>query len=139
MISGTGLAIMMILTMTSCADPEASALLTDGTWSFSDMTTDHEDESIQTLVLAIKAGFTSATLNFEEDDTYILDIPLAGDPETGTWSLIGDDQLILTKDGGDLPQTANIETLSEDKLKYLQTMIDPLTQTTFTLTTTWKR
>ena len=137
-LSGLGIAIFMLIALSSCADPEASALLTDHTWKFDEMTTDHEDEAIQLLVLGISAGYTHATLNFDADDTYILDIPLSQqDPETGTWTLIGDDQLILDDDNSDYPQTFNIETLSEDHLKYLQTLIDPQSQKTFTLTTSW--
>ena len=91
------MALLMALTFSSCSDPEASTLLTDGKWKFKNLTTTSEDPDIITLVNALKMGFTDATLDFQDDGTYIQEF-LIGDPETGSWELIGDDLLVLTSD-----------------------------------------
>ena len=127
---------MMALAMTSCADEDSTALLTDGIWNFSNMTTDSEDEGIKTLVAFAKALMTDATLEFQAGGDYIIDSPLIEEPETGTWSLIGDDQLIMTEEG-EIPSTANIDELTKEKLSYIQTLINPQTQQAFSATTTW--
>ena len=59
------------------------------------------------------------------------------EPTSGTWSLIGEDQLILTEAGG-VPSTANIDVLSKKELKYIETFID-LSQNTYSVTTSWTR
>lgn len=137
-ISGIAIAAAVMLGMTGCADPEASALLTDGAWKFRNITTNSEDDAIKTLVAGIKAFYVDATMEFQDAGDYIIEFALA-DPETGTWELIGDDQLILTDDEQGVPSTVNIDTLTEDKLSYVQTLVDPQTQTTFTVTFTWDR
>jgi hypothetical protein len=136
LFAGLGMALILMVGMTSCADPEASALLTDGTWKFRNMTTNSEDETIKGLVALGKAILTDATLELNSNGEYIIDSPLLQDPETGSWELIGEDQLILTTDDG-APSTANIETLTKDKLSYIETFIEPESQTTYSVTTTW--
>ena len=130
---------MLMLTMTGCSDPEASAQLTDGIWNFSNMTPDRKDETIKGFVALAKALFTDATMEFQDGGVYIQDSPLMEEPETGTWSLVGDDQLILTPDGDDsFPQPANINELTKDKLRYIQTFTDTELNT-YSVTTTWTR
>ena len=63
--------------------------------------------------------------------------PLMEEPSSGTWSLIGDDQLILTEDGG-VAQPANINVLSKKELSYIITGYD-LSQNSYSVTTTWTR
>ena len=74
---------------------------------------------------------------FQEGGTYILTSPLVENPTTGDWQLIGEDQLILDPDG-EATSTANIETLSKDKLSYTETMVD-VQMNSYTITTTWIR
>ncbi len=138
LFSVLGLAILMMLAMTSCADPDASTQLTDGIWNFDDMTTDSEDDNIKGLILLGKALLTDATMDFQSDKTYMMDSPLADEPETGTWSLIGDDQLILTPDDDGFPSTANINELTKDKLKYVETFVDQ-EMNAYSVTTSWVR
>ena len=76
-------------------------------------------------------------LQFQEGGTYILTSPLVENPTTGDWQLIGEDQLILDPDG-EATSTANIETLSKDKLSYTETMVD-VQMNSYTITTTWIR
>ena len=139
LLSGLGIALMLMITMTGCSDPEASAQLTDGIWNFSNMTTDSEDETTQGLIALAKALFTDATMEFQSGGDYIQDSPLLEEPETGTWSLIGDDQLIITPDGeNSIPSTANINELTKDKLVYVVTYVDQELNP-YTVTTTWTR
>jgi hypothetical protein len=62
---------------------------------------------------------------------------LMEEPESGTWSLVGEDQLILHPTDGST-STANIEELTKKKLSYIETYIDQ-SQNSYSLTTSWKR
>ena len=134
----SGLVIPLIFTVafTGC-EKDPDTLLTDGIWNFETLTTDSEDEDIHSLVALAKALMTDATLEFQGAGTYIIDSPLMDNPTTGTWSLIGDDQLILDPDD-ELPSTANIETLTKKELTYLETYSD-MQMNPYTITTTWIR
>lgn len=127
---------ILLLTLTGC-ETDNSTLLTDGVWDFENLTTDSEDETIQGFMALGKALLTDATMEFQVSGDYILDSPLLEEPETGTWSLVGDDQLILDPDD-ELPSTGNIETLSKKELKYMETYYDD-NQNPYTITTTWTR
>jgi hypothetical protein len=135
-LSALGFALMVVFTITGC-DTDKVALLTDGVWDFENMTTNSGDASIKALVLAWKAAMTDATFEIQAGGDYIIVAPLLEEPETGTWSLVGDDQLILTRDGG-FPSTANIETLSRKELKYIQTYVDQQ-MNSYSVTTIWVR
>lgn len=125
-----------MLTLTAC-EKDNQTLLTDGVWTFKNLTTDSEDETITGLIAFAKALLTDATLEFQEGGTYIIDSPLANDPMTGDWQLVGDDQLILDPDDEAL-STSNIETLSKNELVYLETFVDAQ-MNTYTVTTSWTR
>jgi len=111
-------------------------MLTDGVWNFKNMTTDSEDETTQSLVFLAKALMTESTIEFKPDGTYLQTSPLTDEPVSGTWSLIGDDQLVLNSEG-ELTSTANIEVLSKSELSYMETYSD-LSQT-YTVTTSWSK
>ena len=122
--------------MTGCEN-DPSTLLTDGVWSFENLTSDSDDSDIQSWVALAKALMTDATLEFQSGGTYLITSPLAEEPTTGTWSLVGDDQLILNPED-QVASTANIETLSKKELKYIETYFDQ-NQNTYSVTTTWTR
>ena len=130
------LTMTLLFSATGC-EKDNKTLLTDGVWNFKNMTTDSEDETTQNLVFLAKALMTDATLEFQESGDYIMDSPLMDEPTTGTWSLIGDDQLVMTPEG-ELATTANIQVLSRDELKYLETYVD-LSQNPYTITTSWTK
>ncbi len=134
--SGIVMISLLLLTLTGC-ETDNTALLTDGVWNFENLTTDSEDELIQGFIAIGKAVLTDATMEFQTSGDYILDSPLLDDPETGTWTLVGDDQLILDSDD-ELPSTGNIETLTKKELKYMETYVDE-NQEAYTITTTWTR
>ena len=136
MIKGFALTILVMLMLTGC-ETDNQNLLTDGVWTFSNLTTTSEDETIISIVAFAKAVLTDATMEFQEGGTYILSSPLVEEPTTGEWSLIGEDQLILDADG-EVPSTANMETLTKDKLSYMETYVDD-EMNPYTLTTTWVR
>lgn len=135
-ISGVVLSLILLLSLTSC-DKDNSTLLTDGVWTFQNLTTDSDDESIIGLVALGKALLTDATLELQEGGTYILNSPLVDNPTTGEWQLVGDDQLILDPDD-ELPSTSNIETLTKDKLSYMESFVDGQ-MNSYTITTSWTR
>ena len=91
------MSMLVMLTLTAC-EKDNTTLLTDGVWTFQNITTDSEDETIINLIALGKALLTDATMEFQEGGTYILTSPLIEDPSTGEWELIGDDQLILDPD-----------------------------------------
>jgi len=120
-----------------CAgDP--TSLLKDGIWTFEDMTTDSENEDIQSLVTFGKAFMTDATLELQEGGLYIISSPLAEEPTTGEWELVGEDQLILDPDGAISSSVGNIDVLTKKMLKYIETFSDE-NSGTYTTTTTWVR
>ncbi len=127
---------ILLLTLTGCEN-DNTALLTDGVWDFENLTTDSEDELIQVFVALGKVALIDATMEFQTSGDYILDLPRLDDPETGTWSLIGDDQLIIDAED-ELLSTGNIETLSKKELKYIESLVDE-NREAYTITTTWTR
>ena len=135
-LSGFATILVALLLVTGC-ETDNKTLLTDGVWKFSNMTTDSEDEGIIALVTLGKAILTDGTMEFKADETYILSAPLLQNSQTGTWSLIGDDQLIMDSDG-DLVSTANIETLSKSELKYIETFVDA-EMNSYSVITSWSR
>ncbi|MDF1573933.1 MAG: hypothetical protein P1P86_01905 [Bacteroidales bacterium] len=135
-ISGLVLFMIVMLTLSGC-EKDNSTLLIDGVWTFKNLTTDSEDETVVGLVTLAKALLTDATMEFQEGGTYILDSPLINEPTTGDWQLIGEDQLILDPDD-ELPSTSNIETLTKKELSYLETFVDAQ-MNSYTVTTSWTR
>ena len=136
-ISAIAMAMVIIFSATGC-EQDNKTLLTDGIWNFKTMTADTEDETTQDLVLLAKALMTESTMEFQEDGTYILNSPLMEEPSTGTWSLIGDDQLVLTPEGDAVNPPASIQVLTRDELKYIETSYD-LSQNPYSLTTSWTK
>lgn len=128
---------LMVFALSGC-EQDADTLLTDGAWTFEDMTTDSENENTQSLIAFAKALMTDATLEFSGDGTYIMTSPLSDNPSTGTWTLVGEDQLTMTPDGDEPASTGNIETLTSDKLSYLETFVDEQ-QNSYTTKTIWVR
>lgn len=135
-LSGISMIAVCMLLVTGC-ETDNKTLLTDGVWNFSNMTTDSEDEGIIALITLGKAILTDGTMEFKTDETYILSAPLLQEPQTGTWSLIGDDQLIMDSDG-DLGSTANIDVLTKKELKYIETFVDT-EMSRYNVTTSWSR
>ncbi len=133
---GIAMSMLVMLTLTAC-EKDNTTLLTDGVWTFQNMTTDSEDETIINLIALGKALLTDATMEFQEGGTYILTSPLVEDPGTGEWELIGDDRLILDPDD-EASSTSDIETLSKDKLSYQETFVDAQ-MNSYKITTTWTR
>ncbi|MCK5135236.1 MAG: lipocalin family protein [Bacteroidales bacterium] len=136
LLSGLLLSLFFLFTLTSC-EKDQNALLTDGAWTFKNMTTDSEVETIQSFIALAKALFTDATLEFQAGGNYLITSPLMQEPSTGTWSLVGDDQLILNPEG-EAVSTGNIETLSKSQLTYIETFTDS-NMNTYSVTTTWIR
>lgn len=135
-LTGLAIAVLVVFTLTGC-ETDNKNLLTDGLWTFQDLTTDSENENITTLIVIAKALMTGATMEFQEGGTYIMDSPLANEPTTGDWQLLGEDQLILEPEG-EVASTSSIETLSKSELIYVETMVDEQ-MNSYTITTSWSR
>jgi hypothetical protein len=136
LISGLTVAMLVMFTLTGC-EKDNRTLLTDGVWTFKNLTTDSENETISGLITLAKVLMTDATMEFQDGGTYIMDSPLADQPTTGDWQLVGTDQLILTPEG-ELASTSNIETLSKSELTYIETFVDEQLNS-YTVTTSWTR
>ena len=130
------LSLFILLMFTAC-EKESSTLLTMGIWSFEDMRTDSDVSAVISLVSLGEAMLTGATLEFQEDGSYILSSALAEDPLSGQWRLVGEDRLILEPDGEDA-STSDIETLSRNKLSYSESFVDAQ-MNSYKVTTTWAR
>ena len=135
-ISGLIPILVGMMLLTACETDNAT-LLTDGVWTFQDMTSDSEESAVISLVSLAKALLTDASMEFQEGGTYILTSPLVENPTTGEWQLIGEDQLVLDpEDEG--ASTSNIETLTKDKLSYSESFVDGQ-MNTYKVTTSWTR
>ena len=135
-LSGLIPVLIGMMLLTACETDNAT-LLTDGVWTFQDMTSDSEESAVISLVSLAKALLTDASMEFQEGGTYILTSLLQENPTRGEWQLIGEDQLVLDpEDEG--ASTSNIETLTKDKLSYSESFVDGQ-MNTYTITTTWTR
>ena len=134
----TMVAIALLLNTACEKTADNKTLLTDGIWNFSNMTTDSESEATQALILLGKVLLTEGTMEFKDDKSYILSSPLLQEPQTGTWSLIGD-QLIVDSDG-DRASTSNIGTLSKTELIYTESVPELESELSFhKVTTSWSK
>jgi len=136
LLSGVAMSLIFMFTLSSC-ETDQNTLLTDGAWTFENLTTDSEDETIQSFIALAKALLTDATLEFQAGGVYLITSPLLDEPTTGTWSLVGDDQLIMNPEG-EVVSTGNIETLTKTRLRYIETFTDQ-EMNTYSVTTTWVR
>jgi hypothetical protein len=136
-IPGIALSLMIMLTLTGC-EKDNKTLLTDGVWTFQNLTTDSEDLTIAALITLSKALLTDATMEFQDGGNYIMASPLTENPTTGDWQLIAGEQLIMDPDGDGLVSTNNIETLTKDKLSYKETFVDAQLNS-YKVTTTWTK
>ncbi|MDX2429800.1 MAG: lipocalin family protein [Bacteroides sp.] len=137
LFSGISLIAIAFLLVTGC-ETDNKTLLTDGIWKFSDMTTDSENQTIIELISNAKLYLTDGTLEFKTDGTYIMTSPLLEDTGSGTWSLIGDDTLVMSND--DEPgSTTNIEVLTKKELKYINAVPNTEINGFNSITTIWSR
>lgn len=136
LLLGVAMSLIFVFTLSSC-ETDQNTLLTDGVWTFENLTTDSEDETTQSLIALAKALLTDAKLEFQVGGDYLITSPLLDEPTTGTWSLIGDDQLIMNPESG-VTSTGNIETLTKSRLSYIETLTDQ-EMNTYSVTTTWVR
>lgn len=128
--------LTLMFTLSSC-EKDNLTLLTDGTWKFSNMTTNSTDPSVKSIVAFAKALMTDATIRFYEDGNYELRTPLSPDAVTGTWELIGSTQLIMTPTG-DVGSTSSIDKLTKSEFDMIETWLDQ-SGATYSTTTSWKR
>ncbi len=128
--------IAAMMTGLSSCEKDRVTLLTDGMWTFENITTNSDDEAIKTLVAGIKAYHIDGTLEFYSDGTYVMQFPLGND-ETGTWELVGDTQLVFSPDSGGV-QTSSIDRISKSELVYIATFVDQNSKA-FNTTLTWVR
>ncbi len=128
--------LTLMFTLSSC-EKDNITLLTDGTWKFSNMTTNSTDPSIKSIVAFAKALMTDATIRFYEDGNYELRTPLSTDAVTGTWELIGSTQLIMTPTG-EVGSTSSIDKLTKSEFDMIETWLDQ-GGATYSTTTSWKR
>jgi hypothetical protein len=134
-LSGLLLSLFVLFTLTSC-EKDQNTLLTDGAWTFENLTTDSEDERFQSIIASSKALYTDGTLEFQADGNFLMTSPLMDEPITGTWSLIGDDQLIMNPEGQEV-STQIIETLTKSQLTLIETITD--LSNPHSVTSTWIR
>ncbi len=140
-ISLIAIAFALLLALGSCSQ-DANTQLTDGAWVFQDMTTTSEDSTIIAFITLAKYALDASTLVFNEDKTFVIDAPRLQEAETGTWSVVAEEKLIMTYDDNSAPSTSTIDVLSKSELKYTEKMPyeTPEGALEFNdLTTSWKR
>lgn len=126
--------IALFISVLSSCEKDRVTLLTDGIWTFENITTSSDDDVIKTLVAGLKAYHTDGTLQFFSDGAYVMQFPL-GDDETGTWELVGETQLVFSPDAGGV-QTSSIDNISKSELVYIATFVDQNSDS-FNTTLTW--
>jgi hypothetical protein len=128
--------LVSMMLLTAC-ETDNEVFLTDGVWTFQDLTSESKESDVISLVSLAKALLTDASMEFQEGGAFILTSPLVENPTMGEWQLIGEDQLVLDpEDEG--ASTSNIETLTKDKLSYSESFEDGQ-MNTYTVTTSWTR
>ena len=113
------LLLSFIISVSSCQKDNLE-LLSDTTWDFEDFSTDSENTTIQGLIDVGKAILTDGTLDLNSDGTYTMDSPII-DAETGTWELVGTNQILFTEDG--ISRPATLEEVTKSKLVYFETYV----------------
>ena len=135
-VTGIIFLIALLFSTTSC-EKDTDVLLTDGMWTFENITTDSEDETIKGFTTLAKALLTDATLTFTEDGSYVINSPNSENPISGSWSLSGDDILYMNPD--DKISSANsIDVLTNSRLEYSESFVDE-DNNSYTTTTSWVR
>jgi len=135
-VTGIILFIAFLFSTTSC-EKDSDVLLTDGMWTFENITTNSENETVQSLTAFAKALLTDATLTFIEDGSYVINSPLTNNPLTGSWSLSGDDTLVMNPTDENA-STNTIDVLTNRRLQYSESFTDA-ENNTYKTTTTWVR
>lgn len=130
-ITGALLLLTAIMLFSGC-EKDNLDLLSGSKWDFNNLTTPSSNEDVQALVALGKALMTDGTLEFSSGGDYTLDSPTISS-ETGTWELVGNNQLIFN-DG--IPRTATIDEISKSKLVYIETYVYLDTET-YTVKYTW--
>ena len=130
------LLVSLLFSTTSCTK-DTDVLLTDGVWTFENITTDSEDETVQGFTTFAKALLTDATLTFTEDGSYVINSQLLDNPLAGNWSLSDDDTLVMNPDD-EIASTNTIDVLTNSRLEYSESFTDE-NSNTYTTTTTWVR
>lgn len=130
-ITGALLLLTSIMLFSGC-EKDNLDLLSGSKWDFENLTTPSSNEDVQALVALGKALMTDGTLEFSSGGDYTLDSPTISS-ETGTWELVGNNQLIFN-DG--IPRTATIDEISKSKLVYIETYVYLDTET-YTVKYTW--
>jgi hypothetical protein len=91
--------LVAILFMSAgCQKLSDEELLTSHTWKWDKMTTNSDNESIQTIVALSNALMTGGVFEFRENGTYNLTVSSFNYSEDGTWELIGKDILMMDDD-----------------------------------------
>lgn len=134
-LSGLLLSLFVLFTLTSC-EKDQNTLLTDGAWTFENVTTDSENERIQSIIASSKELITDTILEFQADGNFLITSPHMDEPDSGTWSLIGDDQLIMHPEGQEV-STQIIETLTKSQLTLIETNTE--LSNPYSITSTWIR
>ena len=91
--------LVAILFMSAgCQKLSDEELLTSHTWKWDKMTTNSDNESIQTIVALSNALMTGGVFEFRENGTYNLTVSSFNYSEDGTWELVGKDILMMDGD-----------------------------------------
>lgn len=111
--------ISFIISLSGCQKDNLE-LLSDTVWDFENFSSDTENTTIQGLIALGKAGLTDGTIEFNSDGAYTMDSPLIN-AETGTWELVGSNQIVFTTGG--ISRPATLEEVTKSKLVYFETYV----------------
>lgn len=96
-------------------EPDKTALLTNHTWNFSELTTSSTDADVQLAVNLIAAFMTNATMTFTTGGTYT--ITMLGQPATGSWEFNASETTITLDKGTEDESVQDIIKLTSSVLE----------------------
>lgn len=139
-LAGLALTLAMIFVLSACDTEGSENILTDGIWTYESLSTNSDNQADKLGVEALKLSMDGATMEFKDNGTYIQTLPLTEEVTTGKWSMLTESQLTIDPEG-DLIFPGVLETLSDTRLVYIQTVpsIEPGNVGTQKLTTSWTR
>ncbi|MBN2634309.1 MAG: hypothetical protein JXR66_12180 [Bacteroidales bacterium] len=88
--------ISVILFTTGCEKMSNEELLLDHIWTYDEMTTSSNNETVLAIVALSNALMAGSTFEFMSDGSYI--ITTSSSSDTGTWEFIDDDTFLMDTD-----------------------------------------
>jgi hypothetical protein len=88
--------LMLFLVFAGCNKLSDEEMVTDHPWTWKEMTTTSDNETLLSFIALTNALMTNATFEFSANGTYTL--TALNNTESGTWQMIDDDTFMMDTD-----------------------------------------